>query len=44
MAGVVTSFTWAKPEKEGAQHLYRTEMRWMLGLERRFEGRVRLWP
>ena len=33
-----------RTEKSGAQHLYRTEMRWMLGLERRFPGRVRLWP
>ena len=33
-----------RAEKAGAQHLYRTEMRWMLGLERRFPGRVRLWP
>ena len=33
-----------RKEKEGSQHLYRTEMRWMLGLERRFPGRVRVWP
>ena len=33
-----------RAEKSGAQHLYRTEMRWMLGLERRYPGRVRLWP
>ena len=33
-----------RAEKAGAQHLYRTESRWMLGLERRFPGRVRLWP
>lgn len=33
-----------RAEKAGAQHLYRTEMRWLLGLEVRFPGRVRLWP
>jgi hypothetical protein len=32
-----------RAEKAGSQHLYRTEMRWLLGLERRFPGRVRLW-
>ena len=32
-----------KSEKQGSQHLYRTEMAWLLGLERRFPGRVRLW-
>ena len=33
-----------RAEKAGSQHLYRTEMRWLLGLERRFPGRVHLWP
>ena len=33
-----------RAEKAGAQHLYRTEMRWLLGLEKRFPNRVRLWP
>ena len=33
-----------KVEKAGTQHLYRTEMRWILGLEQRFPERVRIWP
>ena len=33
-----------RTEKSGSQHLYRTEHRWMLGLEQRFPDRVRLWP
>ena len=33
-----------RTEKTGSQHLYRTELRWMLGLEQRFPDRVRLWP
>jgi hypothetical protein len=33
-----------RTEKSGSQHLYRTELRWMLGLEQRFPDRVRLWP
>ena len=33
-----------RPEKEGSQHLYRSEYRWLLGLEHRFPGRVRVWP
>ena len=33
-----------RPEKEGSQHLYRSEYRFLLGLERRFPGRVRVWP
>jgi hypothetical protein len=33
-----------RAEQKGSQHLYRTEMRWILGLEKRFPGRVRLWP
>ena len=37
-------FSPPRQEKPGSQHLYRTEMRWLLGLERRFAGRVRLWP
>ena len=32
-----------RAEKAGSQHLYRTEMRWLLGLEMRFPDRVRLW-
>ena len=33
-----------RAERSGVQHLYRTEIRWIHGLERRFRGRVRLWP
>jgi hypothetical protein len=37
-------FSPPRPEKEGSQHLYRSEYRWLLGLEKRFPGRVRVWP
>ena len=37
-------FSLPRPEKEGSQHLYRSEYRWLLGLEKRFPGRVRVWP
>ena len=37
-------FSPPRPEKEGSQHLYRSEYRWLLGLEHRFPGRVRVWP
>lgn len=37
-------FSPPRAEKEGSQHLYRSEYRWLLGLEHRFPGRVRTWP
>jgi hypothetical protein len=37
-------FSAPRAEKAGSQHLYRTEMSWLLGLEQRFPGRVRVWP
>ena len=37
-------FSPPKAEKAGSQHLYRSEYRWLLGLEHRFPGRVRIWP
>eukprot|EP00966_Prymnesium_polylepis_P325491 7381472-Prymnesium_polylepis.1 len=37
-------FSSAKAERKGSQHLYRSEMRWLLGLEQRFPGKVRVWP
>ena len=36
-------FSAAKTEQPGSQHLYRSEMRWLLGLELRFPGRVKVW-
>ena len=37
-------FSLARAEKPGSQHLYRSEMRWLLALETRFPGRVHIWP
>ena len=37
-------FSAAKLERQGSQHLYRTEARWLQGLELRFPARVRVWP
>ena len=37
-------FSASKLERQGSQHLYRSEARWLLGLEHRFPGRVRVWP
>ena len=37
-------FSASKLERQGRQHLYRSEARWLLALEHRFPGRVRVWP
>lgn len=36
-------FSPSRPERDGAQHLYRSEHAFLLTLERRFPGRVRVW-
>ena len=32
-----------REEKQGSQHLYRTEYQWLLSLEQRFPNRVAVW-
>ena len=36
-------FSPPKKERPGSQHLYRSEYRWLLGLELRFPNRVKIW-
>ena len=36
-------FSPPKKERPGSQHLYRSEYRWLLGLELRFPNRVKVW-